>query len=88
MLLRAPFRSSIIEKDFIVNLNATLVGQLIFILMIVMTILGYYLGEKKTNNPVLTAIIGFFSAFIPPLALILLMILVLKSDIDKTKSPA
>lgn len=61
-------------------LNATLIGQMIFVFAIVMAILGYYLGKKKTTTPAVTALIGFFSALIPPLAFIFLLVLVLKSD--------
>lgn len=62
------------------NINATFLGQFILILAIVMAVLGYYLGKRKTETPVLTAVIAFFTALIPPIALIFLMILVLKKD--------
>ncbi|MEP0174342.1 MAG: hypothetical protein ABJH28_14775 [Paraglaciecola sp.] len=61
-------------------LSATLIGEIIIVLAIVMAIVSYYLGKKKTTTPVITALIGFFSAFIPPLAFIFILVLVLKSD--------
>ncbi|MGM0524619.1 MAG: hypothetical protein ACQEQ8_00290 [Pseudomonadota bacterium] len=70
------------------NLNATLVGQLIFVLAItmaiIMAVISYYLGKRKTQTPRLTAIVGFVSAFMPPLAIIFLMALVLKNDITES----
>lgn len=62
------------------NINATFIGQFILILAIVMAVVGYYLGKRKTETPVLTAVIAFFSALSPPLALIFLAVLVLKKD--------
>lgn len=42
--------------------------------------LSYKLGVNKTENPKRAAIIGFLLAFLPPLALIYLVILLLKND--------
>ena len=49
------------------NINATLFGQIIIILAIFMAIAGYYLGKRKTTTPVVTSVIAFFTAFVPPL---------------------
>tara|TARA_R110000868_G_scaffold88008_4_gene245579 strand:- start:72 stop:302 length:231 start_codon:yes stop_codon:yes gene_type:complete len=64
-----------------ININATLFGGFVIGLAVVMTAVSYYLGKRKTATPILAAIIGFFSAIIPPLALIYLIVLVLKRDI-------
>ncbi|MFY8274756.1 hypothetical protein AAEU32_11595 [Pseudoalteromonas sp. SSDWG2] len=67
------------------SINATLLGEFIAFLFVVMIIamppLCYYLGKKKTNNPILCAIVGFFLAFIPPFALVFVAVLALKSDL-------
>ncbi len=68
------------------NINATLLGQFIFALAIVMAILGYYLGKRKTQTPFLTSGLGFLSALIPPIALIFLIALVFKNDVQTTSS--
>lgn len=47
------------------NINATLFGQVVFVLAIVMAVLGYYLGRRKTQTPILTAVIAIFTAFLP-----------------------
>ena len=70
------------------NVNATFLGQLIFILALIMVTLGYILGRRKTETPKLTAFVGFLTAFIPPLAIIFLMVLVLKSDVASSKENA
>lgn len=63
------------------GLNATIFGQIILVLAIIMAFLGYYLGKRKTQNPILTAIVAVVSAFVPPLAIVFLMALLLKNDI-------
>lgn len=66
------------------NIDATLVGQLIFVLAIVMAVVGFYLGKRKTQTPFLVSVLGFVSDLVPPLALIFLIVLVLKSDVQQT----
>ncbi|MDC8831364.1 hypothetical protein [Alteromonas gilva] len=68
--------------------NATLIGQIIAflvfsVLAIIVARVSYYLGKRKTETPKLVAAIGFFSVMIPPLALIYLMVLVFKKDINQ-----
>ncbi|MCW8091858.1 hypothetical protein [Alteromonas sp. ASW11-130] len=68
------------------TINATLLGLIIVVLACVMAGLGYYLGKRKTQTPGITAVIAFVTAFIPPVALIFLIVLVFKSDIPKASS--
>ena len=65
------------------NINATLLGQVIAFLVIVVLILSYVLGKRKTQTPKLTCFVGFLTAFIPPLAILFLMALVLKNDVEE-----
>ena len=65
------------------NINATLIGQVIFLLAIVMPVLGYYLGRRKTETPILVAVVAFITAFIPPIALLFVIVLLIKQDISK-----
>ncbi len=58
----------------------------IIIFALVTAALGYYLGRRKTQTPILTAVIGLFCGMLPPLALIFLMVLVLKNDIPKQEN--
>jgi hypothetical protein len=65
------------------NMNATLVGQFIMVLAVIMAVVCFYLGKRKTQTPVLASIIGFFTALIPPLAIIYLIVLVVKKDVNE-----
>ena len=66
------------------NINATLFGQVVIVLAVIMAVLGYYLGRRKTQTPIFTTVIAIFTAFLPPLALIFLMVLVVKNDVNTT----
>ncbi|WP_127022905.1 hypothetical protein [Rheinheimera mangrovi] len=66
------------------NLNATLVGQFIFIFALIMGAVCYYLGRRKTQTPVLASLLGVMLSIIPPLSLVYLVVLVLKKDISPT----
>lgn len=68
------------------NINATLVGQVMFVFMVVVGILSYYLGRRKTHTPVLAGLLGIVLCFIPPFALIYLVVLALKKDVSSTSS--
>ena len=50
--------------------------------MMVIGILSYYLGKRKTNTPKIATLIGVLLSLIPPLGLIYLAALVLKKDIN------
>lgn len=65
------------------NINATLMGQFMLLFIILITVISYFLGKKKTSTPKMTAFIGFLLAFIPPLGLIYIAFLVLKNDLEK-----
>jgi hypothetical protein len=55
---------------------------LIFIFFVsTVTWLSYYLGCTKTENPVISGVIGFFLSLVPPLGLIYLIILSLKEEV-------
>ena len=65
------------------NINGTIVGQIIAFLALFMLVAGYQLGKRKTQTPSLTAFVGFLTAFIPPVAIIFLAVLVLKNDLPQ-----
>ena len=68
------------------NLNATFLGQMIFFLAVVMVVLSYILGKRKTETPKTTAFVGLLTAFVSPLAIIFLMVLVLKNDVPQKEN--
>ena len=47
-----------------------------------MTLISYRLGQRKTDNPKLTAIIGCLLSLFPPFALIFVAVLAFKEDLD------
>ena len=65
------------------NINASLMGQMMFVFILLITLISYFLGKKKTTTPKMTTLIGFLLAFIPPLGLIYIAFLVLKDDVEK-----
>lgn len=60
---------------------APLIGQTILILAIIFAAIGFYLGKRKTETPVLVSVLALFSALIPPIGLVFLMFLAFKKDI-------
>ena len=63
------------------NIQIALLGQIIIILAIVFAVVGFYLGKRKTETPVLVSVLAFFSALMPPIGLIFLMVLAFKKDL-------
>ena len=64
------------------NINATVLGELIALLALIMAGVCYYLGRRKTQTPILAGFLGAVLTLIPPLGLIYLVVLVLKKDIN------
>ncbi len=69
-----------------IDANATLIGQITLAWVLIATILTYMLAKRKTETPILATIIGFIAAFIPPISIIYIIILVLKNDVAKNDS--
>ena len=68
------------------NINATLIGEIVVISVLVVGFLSFYLGKRKTNSPKLAALIGVLLSLIPPLGFIYLAVLVLKDDINQNNA--
>ena len=62
-------------------INSTFAGQIGAILAVFIIFSGYNLGKRKTESPILTTVLAYILAFVPPLAFIFLSTLVLKKDI-------
>lgn len=65
------------------NMNATLIGQLLVIFALIMGVLTYYLGRKKTSTPIIAGVLGALLSLMPLLGLIYAAALVLKSDVHQ-----
>lgn len=64
------------------EISATFLGQFVAVCAVVISILSYYLGRRKTNNPVIAGILGFLFGLIPLLGLIYVAVLLFKRDVD------
>lgn len=62
------------------NINATLLGEIVFISMFIIGGLCYYLGKRKTSNPKIATLIGVVLCITPPLNLVYIIVLMLKND--------
>jgi len=65
--------------------DVKVLGQVLLAFAIVMAVICYFLGKRKTNNPLLAAFIGAVFSLVPPVAFIYLAILSLKEDLDTSK---
>ena len=68
------------------NINMTLLIEIVFISIVVVGVLSFYLGKRKTNSPKMVTLIGVLLSIFPPLGLIYLAILVLKNDINQNST--
>ncbi len=68
------------------DINATLLGEIIFVSVIISGVISYYFAKRKTSTPKIATFIGVLLAFIPPLGLIYSAILVLKNDINQNNT--
>lgn len=68
------------------NIDATLYGQFVIIFALVMAALCYYLGRRKTQNPVLAGLLGAVSSLLPLFGLVYLIVLLFKKDLSSTSA--
>ncbi|MDD4865463.1 MAG: hypothetical protein PHE38_15910 [Alishewanella agri] len=66
------------------NINATLLGEIMIVFILVVGALSYYLGRRKTQTPILAGLLGLVLSIIPPFGLVYLVVLVLKKDVGST----
>lgn len=64
------------------NVNATLVGQLIVVFALVVGVISYFLGCRKTQSPILAGVLGAVLSIVPLFGLIYLVVLMLKNDVN------
>jgi len=68
------------------NINATLLGELVLFSMFIVGGLSYYLAKRKTTNPKIATLIGVLLCVTPPLNIVYLIVLLLKNDITPNKT--
>ncbi|WP_160154183.1 hypothetical protein [Microbulbifer sp. ALW1] len=65
------------------NINLTVIGQFIAIFAVVIAVISYYLGRRKTETPVLAAVLGGVFSIVPVFGLIYVVFLLFKRDLVK-----
>lgn len=66
------------------NINATLLGEMLILFTLIMGAVCYCLGRSKTQTPILAGLLGAVFSLIPHLGLVYLVVLVLKKEVDYT----
>ena len=68
------------------NIDATMYGQFVVVLALIMGALCYYLGRRKTQNPVLAGLLGVVLSLMPLFGLVYLIVLLFKKDVSSTSA--
>jgi ABC-type dipeptide/oligopeptide/nickel transport system permease component len=68
------------------NINATIYGQLLIVFMLLIGIICYYQGKRKTNSPKIVTLIGVLLCSIPPLAIIYVFVFIFKNKLPPTNA--
>ncbi|MBA6390943.1 hypothetical protein H4J38_09175 [Colwellia sp. BRX10-3] len=68
------------------NINATLFGELVLYSMFIVGGLSYYLGKRKTTSPKIATLIGVLLCIAPPLNIVYIIVLRLKSNVVPNKN--
>ena len=63
------------------NISLTVIGQFITIFVVAIAIISYYLGSRKTETPVLAAVLGAVFSIVPIFGLIYVVFLMFKRDL-------
>ncbi|MCW3173554.1 hypothetical protein [Shewanella subflava] len=68
------------------SINATLLGQLFIVWLVISTIIIAILAKRKTKTPIMVTLIGFIASFIPFVSIGMMIMLALKNDINTTEN--
>ncbi|HHQ4600286.1 TPA: hypothetical protein ACSP82_001155 [Aeromonas veronii] len=63
------------------NINATLLGQFIALLMVIVGVIVWRLARRKSEHPVLITLICSLLCLFPPFGLLALLLVALKQDL-------
>ena len=65
------------------NFTLTQMGSAVAAFMIVVGIISYILGKRKTTTPIKSALLGFVFSVIPVLGIIYVVYLAMKEDLPQ-----
>lgn len=63
------------------SLSTTQLALLVLSLMVVIAVISFFLGKRKTNSPIKAAALGFIFTIVPVLGIIYVIYLANKEDI-------
>ncbi|MEN9531721.1 MAG: hypothetical protein RIQ83_945 [Pseudomonadota bacterium] len=63
------------------NINATLLGQFIALLMVIVGLIAWRLARRKGEHPALVTLICSLLCLFPPFGLLVLLLVALKQDL-------
>ncbi len=66
--------------------NATLFGQIVFVFALVMGLVCFAIGRRKTQRPLLTGLVGALLFLMPLFGLVYLWLLLRKKDLPSLPS--
>lgn len=67
-------------------MNATLFGQIVLVFALMMGLVCFVIGRRKTQRPLLTGLVGALLFLMPLLGLIYLWLLLRKKDLPSLPS--
>ena len=65
------------------DINITLLGQVVGVWIVIAMAITILLAKRKTETPAITIALSFMLSFIPPLSITFLVVLALKKDVVK-----
>lgn len=66
------------------NMSTTELGLLVLSTMIIIGIMSYFIGVRKTDSPYKASALGFVFSIIPVLGIIYVVYLISKEDLNRT----
>jgi 4-hydroxybenzoate polyprenyltransferase len=63
--------------------STTQLGLMILSVMIIVGVISYFLGKRKTNSPLKASALGFVFSIIPVLGIIYVIYLASKEDVNE-----
>lgn len=70
--------------DYFMNMSTTELGLIILSTMIIVGVISYFIGVRKTHSPYKASALGFVFSIIPVLGIIYVVYLFSKEDLNKS----
>jgi ABC-type multidrug transport system permease subunit len=80
---RVILQARYIQTDIFMDMSTTELGLLILATMIIIGIISYFIGVRKTDSPYKASALGFVFSIIPVLGIIYVIYLIFKEDLNR-----